>query len=694
MFFHAANYNHPCVCQKYCHGSVHLLSMLNNFNQQNMANNFLIYKLLLVIVGFCFSHNFLAAQENPVIDSLKTRILKEKDDSLLTVLYADLAFQYRIGSADSMMTYAKKSLKYAQKLNNDRLLVNSYNLTGMAYQHHGDNTSALKWFEKMLNNPFTHKDSTYLTMAYNNMGISYKNLGKYEKSIDHYLYGLSIDNALKDLNAIALKHLNIAQVFKLMGDYHTGLHHDSLALDLFSQLNDTIQLPKVYNNLAITHFYLGNTEESIAGFEKAYEINLKNGNISETARNINNIGIVWRNLENYSRALIYSLRALELRKTLGDRYAIAESYMNVGSDYALLNSLDMALAYFDSTEVMIKELKRPQFEAEFLLAKASAYEHNLQFSKALYLIKEHYRLRDSIINERNKNHISELMIQYETEKKDRELLAQQLTISEKEKALRIKNLQASIYLIGFFVTLLLLTGGVLFYRQRKKHIEAQYENWQKNKKIDNLKFLIAGEEKERTRISRELHDGINGSLAALKMLIKSNRYSKEEVLEKSTEMIDQITLEIREISHNLMPAVLKDLGLIAVLNDFLFKIKRGGSLDITLYDFGDFSGLSDHDKLVVYRIVQELVKNVLKHAQATECIVQLVAEEDMVSVTVEDNGKGFVSNKEQMKIEESGIGLRNVKSRIDMVDGKLNILSDQRSGTSIHIEIPVLLQAG
>ncbi len=658
-----------------------------------MVNRYLFFKVFITIVAVCFSANYIAAQESIVIDSLKTRILKEKDDSLRAVLHGNLSFEYRLASIDSMLTHARKGLYYAQKLNNDQLLAERYNSMGLAYQAQGDNATAMEWFEKTLNNSFTQKDSTLLSKAYNNLGVTYKNLGQYDKSIYHYLIGLSIDNALNDSGAMALKHLNIAQIYKLMGNYEISLNHDSLALDVFIQLNDTIRLPLVYNNLAITHFFLGSPERAIAGFEKAYEINLKNGNIPETARNLNNIGIVWRNLNNYARALENSIKALELRKTTGDHFAIAESYMNVGSDYALLNNMEMALAYFDTTEVMIKELKRPQFEAEFLLAKATAYEQNLQFEKAVGFIKKHYLLRDSIVNERNKNHISELMIQYETEKKDRELLDQQLTIAEKEKALKVKNLQASMYLMGFIISLLILTGGILLYRQRKKRIEAQYENWQKNKKIDNLKFLIAGEEKERTRISRELHDGINGSLAAVKMLTQSHQFSKEEILAKTAEMIDQISDEIRELSHNLMPASLKRFGLITTLNDFLDKIRRGDTLDITLNYFGDFSRLSDHDKLMVYRIVQELVKNVLKHSQATECIVQLVSGEDMVSVTVEDNGKGFISEKGPMEIDESGIGLRNVKSRIDMMDGKLDILSDQKSGTSIHIEIPILVHA-
>jgi two-component system, NarL family, sensor kinase len=655
-----------------------------------MVNRYLFFKVFIAITVVCFSVNYLTAQESMVIDSLKSRILKEKDDSMRAVLHGSLAFEYRLRSVDSMMTHAKKSLFYAQKLNNDQLLAEGYNSMGVGYQVQGDNETALEWFEKMLNNPYTQKDSTLLSKAHNNLGVTYKNLGQYEKSIDHYLIGLSIDDALNDSGAMALKYLNIAQIYKLMGNYEISLQQDSLALEIFTRLNDTIRLPLVYNNLAITHFFLGNAEQSIAGFKKAYEINLKNGNIPETARNINNIGIVWRNLNDYSRALENSLKALELRKTTGDRFAIAESYMNVASDYALLNDMGMALLYFDSTEVMLNELKRPQFEAEFLLAKATAYERNSQFDKALDFVRKHYQLRDSIVNERNKNHISELMIRFETEKKDRELLDHQLTIAEKEKALKVKNLQASLYLMGFFISLLLLTGGIVIYRQRKKRIEAQFENWQKNKKIENLKFLIAGEEKERTRISRELHDGINGSLAAVKMLIQSHQFSKEEVLEKTSEMIDQISDEVREISHNLMPASLKKFGLITTLNDFLDKIRRGDTLNITLNYFGDFSRLSDHDKLMVYRIVQELVKNVLKHAQATECIVQLTSGEDMVSVTVEDNGKGFISGKGKIESDESGIGLRNVKSRIDMMDGKLDILSDQKSGTSIHIEIPIL----
>lgn len=207
-----------------------------------------------------------------------------------------------------------------------------------------------------------------------------------------------------------------------------------------------------------------------------------------------------------------------------------------------------------------------------------------------------------------------------------------------------------------------------------------------NQEISKLEALIDGEEKERQRIAQELHDGLNGDLSAIKYRLSIledsglSTIAREDLI-KVINMVDDSCAQVRNISHNLMPSSILDYGLIETVKEYCLKINSTDDFTIDFQFFGNYIALSKKTETVIYRIVQELVVNILKHAKATEAIIQFNYREDELFITVEDNGIGFNENT-----ISKGIGHKNIQTRIDFLNAQLDVDSSS-AGTSYTISI-------
>lgn len=217
------------------------------------------------------------------------------------------------------------------------------------------------------------------------------------------------------------------------------------------------------------------------------------------------------------------------------------------------------------------------------------------------------------------------------------------------------------------------------------------KNFQQNKatnaehaiELTKLKSIIEGEENERKRIAEDLHDGIIGDLSAIKLQVAvldgTGTRIKEKQLPKIIEMIDQACTQVRRISHDLMPASIEDFGLIESLNQYCKKLNFAHKTQIEFQTFGVYTPLSKNHESTLYRIIQELLNNIIKHAEAKQALVQMNFHEDEISISVEDDGKGF-----QTDSVHEGIGLKNVRSRVKLLQGELDVKSSAM-GTFVHI---------
>jgi signal transduction histidine kinase len=310
---------------------------------------------------------------------------------------------------------------------------------------------------------------------------------------------------------------------------------------------------------------------------------------------------------------------------------------------------------------------------------AAVYEGLGRYKEALQQQRLYEQLKDSQTNTEKLRAINEIEARHQTAQKDKEIIQKGLQIAQQEGRLERKNILIGV-VIGTAVLLVLVVLGV-WYSRRKISL--------KDRKIEQLKAMMAGEEKERARISRELHDGIGGMLTGIKMNLKTFQKIHEEQpvsegLNDIMDMLQDMGQEIHKTAHNLMPDILLKHNLKEALALYCEQLDTGGKLEIDLQFHGAVDELDKSLELPLYRIIQELLQNIIKHANATLVAIQLRRDDDIIRISVEDNGTGF--NPAGCK---PGLGLLNIETRIQALNGYFSIEPTQKMGTTAFIELDI-----
>jgi signal transduction histidine kinase len=242
--------------------------------------------------------------------------------------------------------------------------------------------------------------------------------------------------------------------------------------------------------------------------------------------------------------------------------------------------------------------------------------------------------------------------------------------------------------------LALLAFGLLARRnyQHKQTLQRQrIAELEKEKQLNAAEAVLKGEEQERRRLAKDLHDGLGGMLSGIKFSLQHMQTElpsdAQPAIHRSLDMLDSSISEMRRVAHNMMPEVLMRFGLDKALQDYCHSIKEHGQLQLVYQSSGLGQMAKDTSiEITVYRIVQELVNNIVKHANAQNALVQVTFFEDKLTVTVEDDGIGF----DPKKNKENGIGWTNILSRVAFLNGQLDVKSSEGEGTSVLVELPAL----
>jgi len=218
---------------------------------------------------------------------------------------------------------------------------------------------------------------------------------------------------------------------------------------------------------------------------------------------------------------------------------------------------------------------------------------------------------------------------------------------------------------------------------------------QKIKELEQERLLVAtqsvltGEEKERRRLARDLHDGLGGMLSGIKLKLTSMKGNfildekGKSDFENALEMLDNSVGELRQVAHNLMPEALMKFGLKEALGDLCSSLDNLKDVAFKFRFYGENKRLEQTIEIALYRIAQELINNALKHSGASVILVDLVQDDNRISLTIEDNGTGFDTNKIP---EFKGMGLNSLKSRVNALNGVFDITSKPGSGTDVRVE--------
>lgn len=332
------------------------------------------------------------------------------------------------------------------------------------------------------------------------------------------------------------------------------------------------------------------------------------------------------------------------------------------------------------------KLRRPDVvEAHRMLSEC--YENLGQYKKALEHNKIHIRLHDSLVQKDKLEMINRLEMRFRIAQKDKELAVQQLTLTEAQNNVRRKN-----FWIGIISVIAAGLAAIFILWQRnslhKQRLQQEKINgFQQQMEITRLNATISGEEQERKRLARELHDGIGGILAAARINFelagRKQEIREERDFSGGLKLLEEASVELRKTAHNMLPDVLENKGLLQAIRSFCYKMGHNASTEFIFQHYGTEKRFNTIFELGVYRVVQELIHNILKHAQAAHAVVQMEYTDNGLTITIEDDGIGMPESNTE---KPHGIGLTNIYHRVRSIGGTVDIQSSAHQGTSIYLE--------
>jgi signal transduction histidine kinase len=410
-----------------------------------------------------------------------------------------------------------------------------------------------------------------------------------------------------------------------------------------------------------------------------------------------NLGFLLEKKGHFKQAKNWYLKSLALSDSIQNKFFKARTLNNLASVCMSLEQWNEAKEYAKSAVDNAKKLNIYQdlyygFGNLMLVAT-----HNSDYKTALSYAHEHYKYSDSTTNANTKQQLRILEAKYDNEKKEKEITSLKLKESTMQSELESRK---KLLLISLTGTILLLTSLFLFLNiNKQKRLIAEQKNKineEKMKILENqqqmnaLQFMINGQENERTRIARDLHDSLGGHFSTMKMYLSTLLYDREDLksiplLSKTYELIDQTSEEARRIAHNMMPETLIKLGLIKAIQELCLS-NCSPILHFSFLHYGVSLRVKDSNEIIIFRILQELVNNIIKHAHASQAIVQFVIDNERLSITVEDNGIGY---EETTLPNESKMGLVAIQNRVNLLKGKIHQESQLGIGTTVLIDFSI-----
>lgn len=649
-----------------------------------------VYTFIMLLGGY-FS---LSAQSSPNKDSLLLAIQKMPQDSLLV----DQLYQYgellEDEHPDSAALFYKKAKALAKRVGYKRGEAAFSSRYIVILNNRGDFREALNVAEEALalyKEMGTKRD---LAVAHLNVGSEWQYLSDFAQAADFYLIAKKWADEVQDKRLQRLANNNLASVFIELQQYEKGIQYAENALAIAKELKNDYAIASSMYNIATALMQLKQHTKALNMYKEIEKIGI------ETSDDILQLDGWLGTGDAYSAMKNDVLAAQSYNKVIQfSRQKNTPEY----EMYACMGIIEVQIRQrnFEAGEYYINrgiELAKKQgskLELKDLYLKAALlYEEKGSLRLALDYRKNFELLNDSIVGEKSRALVSNLEAKYEFEKK--EATIQKLQSENQVKALTIgrKNL-FNYLLIGSAVTLLIiLLLSYRNYKQKQLLQEQQINELETEKKLLATEAVLKGEEQERSRLAKDLHDGLGGMLSGIKYsfnAMKGNLILTPETaqaFERSMEMLDSSIKEMRRVAHNMMPEALVKFGLDTALKDFCNEINQSGVVQLSYQSIGMESAeiVDQSVAITIYRIVQELVNNSIKHASAQKVLVQLSKEDSKLLVTVEDDGIGFDKNILQ---QAKGIGWSNIQNRVEFLKGHIDIDATAGAGTSVNIEINI-----
>lgn len=498
---------------------------------------------------------------------------------------------------------------------------------------------------------------TNLVTAYTNIGLVYNDQQQYDKALDYQqkalqlcrAHGVEIAKTTQVQQLVALDFVNLKQPEQAKKALHKA---DSLAgkanLDYLFAIQYGIQ-GRYFREIK-------RYDSAFAAFNRSIIYARRTNNLFQEASMLQQLGKLSFDGKNYPQSLRYFLSSLPISQKMGDKIREKSSLKYLAELYTLSGNNTKALRYY----------------------------------------QQYVQLTDSLNETDARKKINEMETAFQVQKKEDSILLLQQSNQVQTLALHRKQLLSTGLVAG--CGLLLLLAVMIYINFKRKNqlllqageLHAQrIRELEKEHQLVAMQSVLKGQEEERSRLARDLHDGVGGLLSGIKLSLsgmKGNVFLSEQNAQSVNNVIMQLDHsigELRRVSHNMMPEALIRYGLEEALENYCENLNLSGTIKVQLQTYGLEQRMEQSTEIVLYRIVQELLNNIIRHAGANNVLIQLVRENERFTLTVEDDGKGFdVKAAEQ----QGGAGLANIRARAAYLNGTVDIQSTPGEGTSVNVE--------
>ena len=641
---------------------------------------------------------FLAVTLHPKVfsqnktDSLKLALTKDITDDQMFSTLMQLRKSYLRSAPDSADYYLEEILKLSKTSGNKTHNLDYRYYKGESHYLKGEFEEAIYIFENLIPDALAQKDSVRAYKTSNFLCITLWRKGDLLKAIES---GLACLDYEKDESKHARLYNNLGGIYEQMDEDQKALEYYEKSLALHRASGNNMAISGTVGNIGVIYYNLGSYDEALSRLEESIELLRPFDNKQYLSIRLQNIGNVYRKKEDYNKALDMFEEGISLSEEIKDDYGISSLASNIGETLTYLKRYNEANDYLNIAEEKAKKISSLSLLVDALYFKGKLENARGNHKLAFEIQSEFVDLKDSLLNDQKFRAIQEMESKYEKVQQENKIQKQEAQIKE---GIAQRNISLVLALAAVII------GGLLLYflQQRiaknkkiyaqERHIQEQkIKDLEKEKKILSLASMIEGQEAERTRIAKDLHDGLGGLLSTVKAhfsIIQQQVKQLEEinVYGKTTEMIDNAVEEVRRISHNLMPVALRLEGLSSAIEEIAEQLRMVHNINVD-FEVSNLEGRFDENREVfVYRIIQEATNNIIKHAQAKNVLIQISKFDKELNLVIEDDGKGFEMSDEMASL---GIGLKSMQSRVEHLKGTFDIDSKKGTGTTITVNIPL-----
>ncbi|NRF37420.1 sensor histidine kinase [Pedobacter foliorum] len=643
--------------------------------------------LTSLLILLCFLNSY--GQDLQKIDSLKRLLNRSKEDTSKAKLLFALTLEYEDHDMKKAMAYAKEGGRLSNRLNytagklkyNKRMMYIYATLT----QH----DSAIWYGKQILKIATETKDSLTMGIAYFTLGERYNFKSDYETGVEYSLKGVRIIERLDTSSRTrATLNASMAANYLMIKDYKKAIEFGKKAEYLDRKIKNYQQLTSTLLNLGNAYDALGQDIKAIEAYKESLSLCDKYNFPSFVAMSCEGMVEIMDRQNKLDQVKYYAEKGLATATKIADNFNIMSCYQNLSVYYFKTNQ------YAKAKELLFKALDISQ-DNDYKEARGTLLQSlsNVLYAEHDYALASEYqreatKIREDIFTESMAQKHANEEVKFETEKKESQIKLQTAEI-------RQKNILNYFLIVGTIAFLAISILSYRNYKHRQKLQQAKIDELETEKQLTATEAVLKGEEQERTRLAKDLHDGLGGMLSGIKFSLNNMKENlimtpdNVHAFERSIDMLDSSIKEMRRVAHNMMPEILVKYGLDTALKEFCTEIDRSGVLHVNYQSVGmQKAAIRQTTAVTIYRIIQELLNNAIKHANAKNVLVQLhhSEQEKLLAVTVEDDGNGFDT---KLLKQSNGMGWLNIRNRVEFLKGSIDIQSSPGKGTSVMIEITI-----